>query len=313
MYKKYLSKVKAIAHTIWQNKAIVILLALLGIILIITAPNLSIITGGPAIIGIVREPNAYCTFTAINSNDSRYNVSIADGYPVLIAALKEGKLDAAILPAQYLNEFDNAAISVLAATSYLNLVVVENGYTIYSLADLNGRSVIMQESIENSLENKMLSLLISKANIHVDITYESDEQIFEKAQESNFEVMILKPYQCAQVLLEIDSYRSCFNLANQWYGLMGTQPPAGCFIVARNEIIDAKTSNLADFLAGVKSSINFINDKHKKATTLIAKSGLGEDTVTILKAIPHYMYTYLDGDSLNDSLEQLKLLQSTTP
>lgn len=302
--------INAIARALWQNKAIVILLVLLGGILIITAPNLSFTAGSSAVVGIVREPNAYCTFTEINSNDSRYSVSKADGYPELIAALKEGKLDAAILPAQYLDELPGDKISVLAATSYLNLVVVENGDTVYSLADLNERAVILQESIANSLECKMLNLLMAKANIHANITYESDEAVIKKAQEGSFEIMILQPYQSAQVLEENESYRSCFNLANQWYSLFGTQPPAGCLIIVRNDAIDAKSSGIASFLAGVKESINFMNDKHKKAAALIAQSGLGEDSVTIMKAIPHYMYAYLDGSSLTESLEQLKNLQT---
>ncbi len=308
MLQKSKTAVKAMAHMIWHNKAIVILLFLLGGILIISAPNLSLTADSPAIIGIVREPNAYCTFTEINSNDSRYRVSIADGYPGLISALKEGRLDAAILPVQYLDKLYDDDISILAATSYLNLVIVENGDTVYSLADLNGRTVIMQESTANSLENKMLNLLIAKADIQVDISYESDEQITEKTQESNFNIMVLTPYQCAKVLQDNDSYRSCFNLADQWYSLLGTQPPAGCLIAARNDVIEAKSSGLSSFLTGVKASINFINDKHKKAATMIAKSGLGEDTVAILKEIPHLMYTYLDGNSLTDSLEQLKQL-----
>lgn len=310
MLQKGRTAVKAIAHILWQNKAIVVLLVLLGGILFITAPNLSFTAGGPAIAGIVREPNAYCTFTEINSNDARYSVTIADGYPDLIAALKGGGLDAAILPVQYLDELHDDKISVLAATSYLNLVVVETGDTVYSLADLDERTVILPESIANSLESKMLNLLVSKANIQVNITYESDEAITKRAQEGNFEIMILRPYQSAQVLCENDSFRSCFDLADQWYSLLGTQPPPGCLIAARNDAIDAKSSALSNFLAGVKASINFINEKHKKAATLIAQSGLGEDTVTIMKAIPHYMYTYLDGSSLNGSLEQFKILQT---
>jgi ABC-type nitrate/sulfonate/bicarbonate transport system substrate-binding protein len=308
MLSKSLPAIKAIAHSIWRNKAIAILLVLLAGILIISAPSLNFTAGGPVTVGILREPNAYCAFTEINSNDPRYSISIMDEYPALISALKEGRLDAAILPVQYLKEFTGNEISALAATSLLNLVVVENGSTVYTLTDLNGRSVIMSKSDADSMENQMLNLLLSKANIDVNISYESDEAIAKMARESTFELMILKPYECAQVLLENDSYRSCFNLINQWYSLLGTQPPAGCLIVARNEIVDAKASDLSTFLAGVKASISFINDKHKKAATLIAQSGLGEDTVTILKAIPHFMYNYLDGNSLTESLEQLKQL-----
>lgn len=231
----------------------------------------------------------------------------------MITALKEGRLDAAILPVQYLDEFHNGEVSVLAATSYLNLVIVENGNSIYSLADLNGRSVLMPESTENSLENNMLSLMLSKANIHVNITYESDEEVTKKAHEGSFEIMALTPAQCAHVLLENDSYRSCFDLADQWFSLWRTQPPAGCLIIARNDVIEAKSSGLKSFLAGVKASVNFINDKHKKAVTLIAESGLGEDTAIMLKEIPHYMYTFLEGNSLSESLEQINILQTATP
>lgn len=79
MMRKGKTIIKATAHILWQNKAIVILLVLLGGIIIITAPGPSSTTAAPAAIGIVREPNAYCTFTEINSNDSRYSVSKQTG------------------------------------------------------------------------------------------------------------------------------------------------------------------------------------------------------------------------------------------
>jgi preprotein translocase subunit SecF len=51
MMQKSKSMAKAVSHIIWQNKAIAILLALLGIILFISAPNLSLTAGGTAVIG----------------------------------------------------------------------------------------------------------------------------------------------------------------------------------------------------------------------------------------------------------------------
>ncbi len=293
---------------IWQNKAMIILLALLAAILVISYPSQKIASGGPALVGIVREPLAYCTFTEINNNDPRFSISIADGYPGLINALKNGQLDASILPVQYLKELNGNEFSAVAGTSYLNLVVIENGNSVFSLADLNGRTSIMPESAKNSLEFQMLNLLISKANIDVTITYQNDEAIQKLAWESNFEIMILPPDQSAAVLMQNENYRSCFNLASQWYSLQGTQPPAGCLIVARNASIDAKSSNLAGFLASVKASVEFINSKHKKAASLITTSGLGDNSAYILKVVPHCAFAYIQGDSMADSLEQLKLL-----
>jgi len=313
MLEKHIPPASAAVRIIWRNKAIIILLVVLGMLLIISRPGTNLASAGRVLVGIVREPQAYCTFTEINSNDSRYGVLIADGYPGLLNALNNGELDASVLPVQYLKELRGEDFSVIAVTSYLNLVVVENGRTVLSLNDLDGRNATMPQSLKDSLECQMLSLLLSRADIDVNILFQSDETVRNLAQEGGFDIMILPPDQCAAVLLENDAYRSCFNLSNQWLRLFSVQPPAGCVIIARNTSIQAKGQDLTGFLAGVKASIEFINSKHKKAANLITVSGLGDNSISIWKTIPHYAFAYLDGNGMTDCLEQLKLLPAMTP
>ena len=262
-------------------------------------------SAGPTIVGVVREPLAYCVFAESGVQNARYHVVMEDGYADLIYALDQGELDAAILPVQYLGQLDPDEYVVMAVTASLNMVAVGNGATVYSLGGLNGRTVTVPESLRDSREMRMLDLLMAATKTEIQILYQSDDEIVQSALENEDEVLMLSPEQGAHLLLQSKVYKSYFTLAKQWELLLGTQPPAGSCIVARKTDMDPKTSGMSDFLADVKVSLEFINSKHKKASTFIAASGLSQDVAFVLKVLPLCAFRYLDGDAVAQALNPL--------
>jgi hypothetical protein len=267
--------------------------------------------GQPINVGLARGPLAYCAFAAMGDEDTHYVVSVMDGYDQVIAALKDGTLDGALLPAQYLEEFNQDEYAVIAITSYMNLVAVENGGTVASIFDLKDHRIDIPSSIQNQPEMQMLNLLLTEANLTPDLVFESDESLWQRVQNADFDMMILPVERCASVLLYSDRYRVCFDLAKQWNTLVGSQPPAGGCIIMRNTVRKEKQDAINVFLAAVKASIGLIDAHRKKASLLIAADGLGDDSLYIWKTIPHCMFAYLDGESMNDPLEQLSMLTAT--
>lgn len=268
-------------------------------------------TGQPANVGLARKPLAYCAFLALENKGLDYAVSQVDEYDEIIAALKDGKLDAALLPTQYLKEFNEDEYAVIAVTSYMNLIAVENGGTVSSIYDLKDHCIVIPSSVEGMPEMQMLNVLLLQANIPANLVFENDEVVWQRVQDEDFDIVILPVEQCAPVLLYNIKYRTCFNLANQWNMLFESQPPAGSCIIMRNACIEQKRDAISGFLTTIKASIGFINAHHKKAAVHIADNGLGDDSSYIWKTIPHCMFVYLEDGNMTEPLSQLSMLTTT--
>ena len=291
-----------------RNGLIILLLVVLIAALVVADVLKPAKASNPVSLGYVSEPQAYCVYDLKMSQNADYTVSAYDNYDGMISRLKSGDLDAALLPARYLSQAQDGSCTVVAVTSFLNLVAVENGGTVYSIADLCQRQIVAPESLRGTLEWQMLNTLLSNAQVSVDVQFISDEAVEQKAQDGDFDIMLLPVNRCADVLLQNDYYRSCFDLADQWSVLTGTQAPAGGCLVVRNEVFSKKNEALSDVLSGFKASIGFLQSRHKKAATLVAASGFNTDYDNLWRTIPHCMFEYLDGDAMAESLAQLQKL-----
>jgi hypothetical protein len=267
--------------------------------------------GQPINVGLAARPFGVLRFCAYGDEDTHY-VFVRDGrIQSVTAALKGGRMTARCCQRAVLEEFNQDEYAVIAITSYMNLVAVENGGTVASIFDLKDHRIDIPSSIQNQPEMRMLNLLLTEANLSPNLVFESAESLWQRVQNADFDMMILPVERCASVLLYSDRYRVCFDLAKQWNTLVGSQPPAGGCIIMRNTVRKEKQDAINVFLAAAKASIGLIDAHRKKASLLIAADGLGDDSLYIWKTIPHCMFAYLDGESMNDPLEQLSMLTAT--
>ncbi len=262
--------------------------------------------GQPLSVSLPAGPQAFFAFPLLEKQNSRYAVSMENRDDDILAALHAGTPDAALIPAERLPGIDKDTYAAAAVTSFGNLVAIQNGGTAKSVYDLNGRSAIMPCSLQDAVERKMLAELCAKTNVALEITFENDDSIANRAKTGGFDIMLLPAGQCAPVLLQHESYRACFDTAGQWMALLGTIPPAGDVLVIR---ADSKNqAATAKLLADIRTGIEYANAKHKKASQLISALGLGNDPVYVLKTLPHCAFAYLDGAGMNDSIRQLLAL-----
>jgi len=292
-----------------RNGGIIMLIVLFIAALTVASAFIPAKTVNPVNIGFVSEPCTYCVYGLSLNNDSHFSVTAYSGYEDMISALDGGTLDAALMPARYLDEEDSGKNTVVAITSLLNLTVVENGDSVYSIADLNERRIVLPESLKDSLEQRMLSTMLANADVSADILFADDEAIKQMAQNKDIDIMALPADQCAAVLAENENLRDCFSLADQWTSLMGSRPPADCSLVVRNEIIADRTDDMPAVLSAFKTSVDYLKSKHKKAAILVASGDSSTDYNVIRETIPHCQFEYLDGDAMAESLQELQVLK----
>lgn len=259
-------------------------------------------------VGFVTEPCSYFIYAMIGRPDSRYQLNSFEEYDDIIENLASGDIDAALLPARYLNEFAEDGFTIIASTSYLNLVAVERDRKVFNVEDLNGHIIVMPESLSDTLELSMLELLILHAQIDAEIVFKSDSAIQKMVTDDDFDILMLPVDKCADVLLYSNRYRSCFNLASQWSYMIGAKPPAGYCIVATDESLKDKTAEYSNLLTAVKASVNFTKSKRKKSAAYIFSSGVNAKYEYIWKTIPRCRFEFNEGDNLAETLGQLMIL-----
>lgn len=293
-----------------KKRAISILLLLLALAAVVIVSGFleNSPAGGPLNVYIASDPSSYCGFSVWANNSSRYAVTLTKGYEGILEAMESKKPDMALLPASLLSMADANDYSVAAVTSYLNLVAVQNGGTAKSIMDMNGKSVLLPDSVNGTPAYQMLQTLLKKTNVSLNIAFEKDEDLLKIVGSGNYDFMILPVKLCAQALVQNNGCRSLFNLASQWKALLGEEPPAGDLIVIKNECMLSRGKEVVNLLSEIKEDIGFLNDKHKKASQYISSLDPKVDPAVIYKMLPHMMFKYLEGDEMNASLQQLSLL-----
>jgi len=257
----------------------------------------------PLSFGFVPEPRAYCTFGL--GADAPVDVISYENYEDLIAGLNGDGPDAALLPAQYLDQIEDGRYTAAAVVCYLNLVGVENGGSVYSVADLNGRRIVMPEALTGTPEERMLDALLSKAGVTADISYADDDAVSGMAQSGDFDIMLLPADKYATLFPAGGELTNTFNLAHQWSFVFGTRPPAGLCLVVRTETMERRAGDVLNMLSKIRAAVNFLRTSHKKAAVLVSAGGFNEDIDYIRRTISHCMFEYLDGDAETEALEQL--------
>lgn len=261
----------------------------------------------PLKVGLVfNDPLSYCAFGLIESGAPNYEIHSFSSYEELFAAFNEASIDACLMHAKDLEKLNPNKARIEAVTSYLNLIAVENGKTIASLAELNG-DVLLPDSLNGTAELLMLKKMLRALEIEPRLVFESEAGLLERAAGQEFGIMLVPPSMSAKVIMQNSAYRSAFSLAKQWQRLVSDTPPAGSVFVVRE---DAKIDNLRlkSCLASIERSISFMASKRKKAAMLIAANGFLEHSDYIRKTIPHCMFVYLEGKAMDRPLEQLGLL-----
>ncbi|MFA5675925.1 MAG: hypothetical protein WDA65_05300 [Christensenellales bacterium] len=258
-------------------------------------------------VGFVNEPNSYCLIPAISTPGSNYQAAVAESYDDIVNALEDGVLDTALLPVKYLDAIADG-YSVVAMTSCLNLTAVESGYSVYSLTDLGGRTVVVPDTLADTLELRMLSEMLAFTQTAADILFESDADIQRMADDTDFDILMLPPEKCAKVLLKNQNCRSSFSLSGQWSVIFNAPPPAGYCIVARDDCIKDKAPSISKFLTAIEASVRFVTTKRKKASAYIGANGVDADFEFIWKVIPCCKFDFQQGDGMTGHLEQLMIL-----
>ena len=224
----------------------------------------------------------------------------------IIAQLVNGSVDIAALPTNAAAAVYNrtqGGVKVIAVNTLGVLYAVENGETITSIADLEGKTIYCPAQNPQYI----LEYLLIKNNINATINTEYEapadlrtalvaNQLGENA------IAILPEPMVTMALSANDTLRVALDLTAEWNAVEDSQLVQGC-VVVRNEFYEKNKKAVSKFLDEYKASIEYMQTNVDEAAKLIVKHGIFANENVAKAAIPNCNVTYLAGNDMKTAME----------
>ncbi len=246
---------------------------------------------------------------------NRYEFTVAGAADELTGRLIQGDLDIAALPTNAISALYNKTqgeIICLGVNTLGVLYILENGESIESIADLNGKTVLA--SGQGSTAESVLNYLISEHGLDTEIYWASEHtEAATLALTGKYDIVMLPEPFVTNVMTKSENFRVALNLSAEWESLTGGVLTMGG-IAVRKAFAEENPEAVAQFAKDYAMSIDMINGDPKAAGQLIEKYGIAAAAVAE-SAVPRCNIVWLyDNEEYKPVLENfLSVLFEANP
>lgn len=252
-----------------------------------------------------------------------YNFSVETDASLITAALIKGEIDIAALPTNAASTIYNkteGGVQVLAINTLGVLYVVENGNTVSTLADLEGKTVYCPAQNPAFI----FEAICKKAgvNVTVDTQYAQPAALMAAVAAATEPMIAVLPEPVLTIATNKNpNLRVALDLTAEWNDAVGSSSLVQGCIVARTEFVEAHKNEIDKFLEEYAASIAFLGEDVEAAAKAVVTAGVytnpqGEDAAIAIvkKAIPKCNVAFLAGDELKASLSEfLSVMHEIAP
>ena len=246
-----------------------------------------------------------------------YQFKVETDASVLTAGLINGDVDIAALPtnaASVVYNKTNGAVKVLALNTLGVLYVVENGNTVKSFSDLEGKTVYCPAQNPAFVLEYVAKL--AGVNLTIDTTYAQPTALMQFVAASPEGTVAVLPEPVLSVAKSKNAnLNTVLDLTAEWNAnATDSQLVQGC-IVARTEFIENHPKEVEEFLIDYEASVEHVNTNPSEVATLVVELGIYAGAATVAeKAIPKCNIKFIDGDEMKTALSGfLSAMESVNP
>ena len=234
-----------------------------------------------------------------------YSFKVETDAALINAGLIKGEIDIAALPTNAASTLYNkteGAVSVLALNTLGVLYVVENGDTVSTLADLEGKTVYCPAQ-----NPAFIFEAICKAagvNVTIDTTYAQPAALMSAVAASEAGMLAVLPQPVLTVAMSKNQNLTvALDLTAEWKNAVGSDSLVQGCIVVRNEFLEAHPNEVVKFLEEYKASIDFVNQNPTETSEMVVALGIYTGAAPVAaKAIPSCNIVYIDGAQMKTAL-----------
>ena len=256
-------------------------------------------------IGCMKGPTAIGMIKLLSDSDEGttqniYHYTIAGTADELSAALIQGDMDIAAVPcnlASVLYNRTEGEIVTVAINTLGVLYIVEEGETIHSVTDLQGKTIYSTgqgTTPEYTLRYLlMVNGLDPDRDVSIEYKSESPEVVAILAQNSDAVAMLPQPY-VTSALNNNGNLRIALDVTKEWEASSEDSTVVTGVIVARKDFINEHKEAFTAFLSEYKASTAYANECATETSLLLEKFDIFKAAIAE-KAIPFCNVTYIDG------------------
>ncbi|MBQ1827486.1 MAG: ABC transporter substrate-binding protein [Erysipelotrichaceae bacterium] len=256
---------------------------------------------GPTSMGLVK---------LLQDNDDRksfnsYESTMVTDASEVTAALINGSADIAMLPANAAAALFNkqGGFKVVAINTLGVLYIVENGETLTSIRDLEGKTVYLTG--KGTTPEYALRYLLGYYGIEESVTLEFCSEATEVAtflKDGVASIGLLPQPFVTSALMQNDRLRIALSLTDEWAKTTDKSQLVTGVTVVRTEILEKHPDQIAKFLEEYEASINWVNENPADAAVLIEKLGIVAKAAIAQKALPFCNIAFISGAKCKDVL-----------
>ncbi len=246
-----------------------------------------------------------------NSAKLNYEFTVANAADEFTGNILKGEFEIACVPtnlAAVLNTKTQGAVQVAAVNTLGVLYILEDGQTINSIEDLNGKTIY--SAGQGAVPEYALNYILDTFDINCEVIYESEHDVVVADLISNKADVVLLPEPKVTAALKNENapenLRVALDLNDLWEKACKENNDTsalymGCIIV--NKSWAKKHPNeLAAFLNEYKQSVETVNSDVDTASALIAKFGIIPKAPLAKAAIPNANIVFITGEEMQTGL-----------
>lgn len=251
-----------------------------------------------------------------NETDGNYNIYVSAAADDAMAKIISGEVDIAAVPtniAPLIYNKTNGNIEVLAVNTLGVLYIVENGDSIHTIEDLEGKTIY--SSGQGAVPEYVLNYLLEKNNVeNVNIVYMTEHaEVAAALADGRADIALLPEPNVTAVMMKNSEIRIAVDVNDEWKKTNGSELAMGC-IVAGKQFIDENKEAVDKFLKEYSESIDYVNNNVPEAAELVEKYGIMASSDAAVKAIPNCNIVYKEKDEMKTMLESFyDLLYKANP
>lgn len=270
---------------------------------------------GPTAIGMVK----LLSDSDKGSTQNSYQYTIAGTADELSTALVQGDMDIAAVPCNLAsvlyNKTDGEIVTVCINTLGV-LYIVEEGETIHSVADLQGKTIY--STGQGTTPEYTLRYLLTANGLDPDsdvtIEYKSEapEVVATLAQNPDAAAMLPQPY-VTSAMNNNENLRIALDVTKEWEACSEDSTVVTGVIVARRTFIDENKQAFTAFLNEYEASTAYANESVEETALLLEEFDIFK-AVIAKTAIPYCNVTYIDGEEMKTkATAYLEVLYTQNP
>ncbi|HBL84149.1 MAG: hypothetical protein A2Y17_12855 [Clostridiales bacterium GWF2_38_85] len=244
---------------------------------------------GPTGIGMVK----------LMKDNPDYNFTISSAPDEIVAAVIKGEYDIAAVPinlASTLYAKTNGELQIAAINTLGVLYILENGNTINSLEDLEGKKIYATG--QGSTPEYILNALLEKKGVNCEVEYLTEHTaLVTQMVSGDILIGMLPEPNVTTALSSNQDLRIALDLTEEWNKLFDYELIQGCIIVNK-KFAEENENTLKTFLKDYKASVDYVNANLDDAATLCETYEIIPKAALAKKAIPNCNITYIDGDEM---------------